>query len=357
MPIINVFDFFIQWHLTEKCNLKCKHCYQTDKKTDEMSFEEIKKTSDEISETVNEWKKAYNINYSLSFNITGGEPFLRKDLFAILSEIKYSGADVYLLTNGILIDERKAKVLAGIGVDGVQVSMEGPEKIHDSIRGKGSFSSSVRGVRHLLDAGLGVTLNVTLSSVNAEYFEDMTEIALTLGVQRLGFSRLVPSGRGEAMLKEMLDKERVRELYEKIFSLDTGKLEILTGDPVASRIREKITKESTSEKNPLNEDFGNIATGGCAAGISGLTILPDGTLLPCRRLNIPVGNIRKDSLREIWATSGVLESLRDRRRYKGKCGICKMWAICRGCRAIAYAYAKTEGEDDFLVEDPQCFIV
>ena len=346
MSINHSLDFFIQLHLTERCNLYCKHCYQTGKRVDEMSLTELKEAINEVSETLKEWKQAYDIDYSSSFNVTGGEPFLRKDLFDILAEISNQGFDLYVLTNGILVDEKKAKSLSETGVRGIQVSMEGPEKIHESIRGKGSYSASVKGIKHLVDAGLQVTLNVTLSSVNASYFMDMIELSLTLGVQRIGFSRLVPSGRGEGMLKDMLSAETVRVLYKKIFSLCTDKLEIVTGDPVASQ----------SIKANSRNDNGSMPLGGCAAGVSGLTILPDGTLVPCRRLHIPIGNIRKDSLREVWTTSEILEALRDRSRYKGKCGKCKRWANCRGCRAIAYAFSRANGKDDFLTEDPQCFI-
>ena len=345
MSIANTLDFFIQWHLTERCNLRCRHCYQTDRKSEEISFPEIKDILEEISDTIDTWKDIYGIDFSASFNVTGGEPFFRQDILTILSEIKTRGFSVYLLTNGILIDEKKARALSVIGVDGIQVSMEGPEKVHESIRGKGSFSASLKGVKKLLDNGLKVTLNVTLSSMNAGYFMDMIELSQKTGVQRLGFSRLVPSGRGEAMVREMLSAEKVKGLYGKIFSLDTGPLEIVTGDPVASQIG-AVSKE----------DCGDTPSGGCAAGVSGLTILPDGTLTPCRRLHIPIGNIRKQSLREIWAMSGVLEALRDRKRYKGRCGRCRRWAECRGCRAIAYAFSRTQGEDDFLSEDPQCFI-
>ena len=79
------------------------------------------------------------------------------------------------------------------------------------------------------------------------------------------------------------------------------------------------------------------ATGNMAAARARhtATLLPDGTITPCRRLPIPLGNVREDSLREIWASSEVLERLRDRQQYRGKCGTCPAWAHCRGCRAIA----------------------
>lgn len=105
-----------------------------------------------------------------------------------------------------------------------------------------------------------------------------------------------------------------------------------------------------------NGDAGDTAMSGCSAGVAGLTILPNGNVTPCRRLPLSLGNVCKDSLREIWAASPILEALRDRSRYKGKCGTCKRWAACRGCRAIAYAWSRSRGEDDYLADDPQCFL-
>jgi radical SAM protein with 4Fe4S-binding SPASM domain len=309
-----------------------------------MSLSEIKEVVDEVSETLKEWREEYGIEFSPSFNITGGEPFLRQDIFEVLKEIKGRGFDTYLLSNGTLVNRERAGLLSNL-VKGVQVSIEGPEEIHEMIRGKGSFSSAMNGVRHLLDTGVTVTLNVTLSDINADYFMKMVELSSTTGVQRLGFSRLVPSGRGKNLLPNMLGKEKVKELYEAIISLKINGLDIVSGDPILSQMFSND-----------NKDFGSIAAGGCAAGVSGLTILEDGTLVPCRRLDIPIGNIKKDSLREVWASSEVLLKLRDRKSYKGKCRICKRWASCRGCRAIAYAYSCSKGEDDFLSEDPQCFI-
>lgn len=345
MSVSNSFDFFVQWHITERCNLSCRHCYQTGNRMKEMSLEEIKTATAEISDTLIDWQKTYDIDISPSVNITGGEPFLRRDLYHIIDLMGRSGFDIYILTNGTLIDKDVAYTLYNLGVKGVQVSMEGPEHIHDSIRGRGSFSAALNGTMNLLEAGLEVTLNVTLSSVNADYFLNMIEIACKTGVQRLGFSRLVSSGRGRGLADKRLSPEEVRRIYNDIFSLKVNNLKIVTGDPLALQL---------NQSDSLYE--GNIPVGGCAAGISGITILSDGTMTPCRRLPIPIGNIKEDSFRDVWVTSKVLGLLRDKAKYKGKCRSCKRWASCRGCRAIAYANSEIEGKGDFLAEDPQCFI-
>ncbi|HSB51585.1 MAG TPA: radical SAM protein [Dissulfurispiraceae bacterium] len=346
MPVTLAHEFFIQLHLTERCNLRCTHCYQEGTCSQEMSFGEVRGLVSEVSEMISEWEDSYALRFSRSFNVTGGEPLLRPDLFDILEEIASHGFSLFVLSNGTLVSDQAARMLAEAGVEGVQVSIEGPEAVHDAVRGSGSFLSAIRGIGSLLKAKVPVSLNVTLSEFNAARFPEVVELAKSLGIPKVGFSRLVPSGRGLAMVNDSLRPERLRTIYSELLSIDVPGIEIVTGDPIASQVG------STTDLT----DCGAIPQGGCAAAVSGLTVLPDGTVTPCRRLAVPIGNIRHDSLRELWATSPVLESLRERRRYTGRCGACPRWARCRGCRAIAYAHSRMRGHGNFLSEDPQCFI-
>ncbi len=327
----------------------------------------------EISDALGDWARNYRMDFSPSFNLTGGEPLLRADLFDIIAEAGRRGFEVFLLTNGTIITRQRARALRDAGVRGVQVSIEGPEEVHDSIRGMGSFSQAMWGVKNLLGAGLTVTLNATLSGLNAGRMSEMVALALNMGVQRLGFSRLVPYGRGFGLIREMLSARQVKGVYDGLLSLNAeglggNGLEIVTGDPLASQMK-LPSQMKLSHHEAGGNATGGLATGGsatggctaaggCAAGISGFTILSDGTMTPCRRLPLPLGNVLADSIREVWATSTVLQALRDKGRYSGRCGACRRWADCRGCRAIAYAYsaASNGGRGDFLSEDPQCFI-
>jgi radical SAM protein with 4Fe4S-binding SPASM domain len=344
-------DFFIQWHLTERCNLRCRHCYQPERAMqEELSLEEAREVVEEAAEMLGDWAETHGVEFSPSFNVTGGEPFLRRDLLEVIEALRGRAFDVFLLTNGTLVTRERAEALASLGVKAVQVSVEGPREVHDSIRGRGSFNAAMRGVRRLLEAGLTVTLNVTLSALNARSMGDIIALALTVGAQRVGFSRLVPAGRGLGLVSEGLSPGHLKELYGSLLSQRIKGLDIVTGDPVAAQMNGNVPRAADAEP-------GCTAVGGCAAGLAGLTLLPDGTITPCRRLHIPIGNVRHDSMREVWATSEVLWSLRDKGGYKGRCGRCPRWDSCRGCRAIAYAYsAAGGGEGDFLAEDPQCFI-
>jgi radical SAM protein with 4Fe4S-binding SPASM domain len=120
---------------------------------------------------------------------------------------------------------------------------------------------------------------------------------------------------------------------------------VISGDPLAAQ------QEAPADAG----DQGDAPLGGCSAGVAGLTLLPDGTVLPCRRLPLPLGNACRDSLREIWALHPVLQALRDRRGYAAACRACPRWAVCRGCRAVAYAWSQAAGDPDPLAADPQCF--
>ena len=86
----------------------------------------------------------------------------------------------------------------------------------------------------------------------------------------------------------------------------------------------------------------------CVIGVDGLCIMPEGTVLPCRRFPISIGNLLETPLKQIWEKSDMLEKLRRKKNLKGKCGNCEM-KDCRGCRSLALALT-----DDFLEEDPHC---
>lgn len=308
----------------------------------EMALPEVLRGLREIAETVETWQEVYGIDFSPSFSITGGEPLLRTDLFPILEEIRAGRYELHILTNGTLLDAATADRLASIGVSGVQVSFEGPEAVHDRIRGPGSFSQALHGVDLLQQAGLPVTVNATVSRLNKDYISDLIQALSDTGFKgRFGFSRLVPCGSGLDLRQEMLTAEGVRTLHRNLLNLSFPDLEIVTGDPLAADV-------------PVGEG-GDVPVGGCAAGFSGITIMPDGLLTPCRRLNIPIGNIRTDSFREVWTLSPVLNRLREKNLYGGRCGACARWAACRGCRAIAYAYSALQGTPDYLADDPQCY--
>jgi radical SAM protein with 4Fe4S-binding SPASM domain len=345
-PATKTFDFFIQWHLTERCNLRCRHCYQQRRKPREMSVDELKQHVDGATEMLQAWEKDYDISLSPSINFTGGEPFLYKGLWDVITYARKSRYNVAILTNGCLVKRADARKASALGISDIQVSLEGPPAIHDSIRGAGSFAAAVKGARLLIDAGNGVSANMTLSRLNIDSIEETAKIAEAAGFSGIGFSRLVPCGSAEELLDSLLTPQEIKTAYEKAFALNSLSFEVASGDPLAGVL-------SGFKPSPESE----LALSGCSAGFSGVTITSDGSVMPCRRIGLKIGNLGKTSLRQIWSTSKVLSRLRQRESYKGGCGKCSLWPSCRGCRAVAYAYSRYGGAPDLFADDPQCWMI
>ncbi len=86
----------------------------------------------------------------------------------------------------------------------------------------------------------------------------------------------------------------------------------------------------------------------CVIGVDGLCVMPDGSVFPCRRFPVSIGNLLNDPLKKIWEESDLLEKLREKENLRGRCGSCDV-ADCRGCRSLALALT-----GDYLEEDPHC---
>ena len=341
---IKTFDFFIQWHLTERCNLRCRHCYQGRKKVPEMTPEEVKQEIDGATEMFQAWEDEHGISVSPSIHFTGGEPLLYQGLWDVLTYAKEKGFGVAMMSNGCLITKEDGEKILDIGISDVQISLEGPPDLHDSIRGKGSFSKAAKGVQHLVSAGSRVSANVTLTRLNVDQIEETVEVAKGMGFYGIGFSRMVPCGSGKELFDSLLTPQELKDAYQKVIALNHPSFEVVSGDPLAGTLMESAIPVGC-----------NLTLGGCSAGFSGVTITSDGSVMACRRIGLVVGNLKKRSLRSIWASSKLLWQLRKRESYDGKCGQCSQWPSCRGCRAVAYAYSVTQGQPDLFADDPQCW--
>jgi radical SAM protein with 4Fe4S-binding SPASM domain len=344
-PAIKDFQFFIQWHLTERCNLRCRHCYQGWRKVQEMTASEVKREIDGATQMFQAWEEEHGIRVSPSIHFTGGEPFLYKGLWDVIAYSKAKDYGVAMMTNGCLVTKDKAKKASLLGISDIQVSLEGPLELHASIRGRGSFDAAAKGVEHLAVAGNRVSANVTLSRLNVDKIEETVEVAKAMGFHRIGFSRLVPCGEGKALLNHFLKPQELKSAYQKILSMNTPTFEVVSGDPLAGALSE------------IEPPIGcNLTLSGCSAGFSGVTITSDGSVMPCRRIGLVAGNLKKKSLRAIWASSKLLWQLRRKESYTGRCGRCSLWPSCRGCRAVAYAYSLTQAKPDLFGDDPQCWV-
>jgi AdoMet-dependent heme synthase len=339
------YPFFVQLHLTEKCNLSCHHCYQNSI-SDEMSYEDVIHAINSIASTIHCWVSHYSMEMTPSIHFTGGEPLLREDIFDLLRYARSKGFSTSLLSNGTLINNKIARRLKDVDVRDVQVSIDGLEEVHDTIRGSGAFRKALSGILYLVIEGIETNINVTVSSLNYFEIDSLVRLAGKLGVNTVGFSRLVPCGKGKKLSEYLLTPKQLTNLSEKLLqSKNVNGVSLVSRDPLIN-----LPDDVDSISIPQLE----FPLGGCAAGIFGVTITADGTIMPCRRMDLAIGNIKTDNFRQLWAESQVLTSLRNRHCYHGNCRTCQYWPICRGCRAISYAISRSHGTEDFLGQDPQC---
>jgi radical SAM protein with 4Fe4S-binding SPASM domain len=309
-----------------------------------MAANEVKREIDGATRMFQAWEQEHGIRVSPSIHFTGGEPFLYEALWDVMAYARSKDYAVAMMTNGCLITEKDASRAFDLGISDIQVSLEGPPILHASIRGKGSFDAAARGVGYLVAAGSKVSANVTLSRINVDKIEETTEIAKDMGFSSIGFSRVVPCGRGKALIDEFLTPQELKSAYQQIVSLNSPSFKALSGDPLAGTLSGITPPTGCS-----------LTLSGCSAGFSGVTVTSDGSVMPCRRIGLVAGNLKTKSLREIWASSKLLWQLRRKESYTGQCGRCSLWPSCRGCRAVAYAYSVAQGKPDLFADDPQCW--
>ena len=147
--------------LTYRCNERCVHCYLDHDDQGEMTFEEINDLMEQMADAG-----------VFFLTLSGGEPLLRKDLFAILRRARELTFNVKLKTNAILIKEKQAALIRDLGVENVQISIYSPRpEIHDAVtKVPGSLNRSIKAIRFLVSQGLKVTMaNVLMRGNRGDY--------------------------------------------------------------------------------------------------------------------------------------------------------------------------------------------
>ncbi len=342
------YHFIIQWHITERCNWRCKHCYQESEEQEELSFKDLKKIFQQCIDLFEALKIPPNRTY---INIGGGEPFLREDFFGFLEllEKRFFLSRVGIMTNGSLITDSVAKDLKKMGVERIQVSLEGLEKTNDEIRGKGSFKKIIKTIRILRKYGLSVRVSLTVTKRNWEELGELAMYLKSIGVHALGARRFVPRGRGVQLKDLLLSPVELRDFYVKRGNLkkeldEHGKFVLTPGceDGI-------FYSQFTSQRKHLRSI--NIRRDWCAVGKFHLTVFVNGKVLACRRLPIVVGDALRETLLEIWFNSDILWKLRSPDNYHYLCRNCPYFDKCfSGAKCISYAYF-----NKLFMPDPQCW--
>ncbi len=338
---------WMAWEITSACNLRCVHCRSSSEEFSPVglfTLEKAKTLIDDIASFA-----------SPVVVISGGEPLTRKDVFDIAKYGTDAGLKMAMATNGMLVTDEVCEKIKSSGIRIVSLSLDGPTaEIHDDFRGgiEGAFAGVERAAALFNKHGIKFIINSSFTKRNQAYIADTFRKAKSLGANAWYMFLIVPTGRGEDILNELVSKEDYEEILEWHYQMERDEEEILvrpTCAPHYYRIWHEKSKADGKDTSRRSLTFSTGGGKGCIAGQTICFINSEGNVLPCSYFPEPAGNVFKQSFKDIWDKSPLFEDLRDFRRYEGKCGVCKYLKVCGGCRARAYAISGS-----YLDEEPFC---
>jgi radical SAM protein with 4Fe4S-binding SPASM domain len=374
------------WETTAGCNLECIHCRRLDVSKKLMKNDLTTTEALQFVRQLAQFAKPILV-------LSGGEPLFRPDIFQIAGHARDCGLPVALATNGTLIDERMAHTIVESGIRRVAISIDGAdEATHDSFRRQsGSLAAALYGFRNLHRLGMSMQINCTVTKHNVHQIDQLYSMALELGADALHLFMLVPVGCGvqiaksnmlpaeeyERVLNWMYDKSKLGEVHLKATcaphyfrvmrqrmagerkEMNKGRRAKGEGhnsavrgspDPALPGSARSGDLRRTELSPPSSSHTGMAAmTKGCLAGSAICFVSHTGEVFPCGYLPVSAGNVKRQSMRDIWNDSEVFGRLRDVGQLEGKCGLCEFKRICLGCRARAF-----HATGDYMAEEPFC---
>jgi radical SAM protein with 4Fe4S-binding SPASM domain len=345
----------VVWNITQRCNLKCRHCYAAGcaKREEELSHEEALRAIDGFA--------AFGCPVLL---FSGGEPFVREDVLDLAAYAKSKGLRVVFSTNGTLITPAIVERIAAIGVSYVGISIDGTPETHDTFRGvPGAYARSLQAIRLCRDAGVKVGLRVTLTRANVKEIPAIFRLMREERIPRICLYHLVYTGRGAALRAEDLSNEETRAAVDTIIqetkaSFEAGfPLEVLTVDNHCDA--PYLWMKMVAEAHPKADEVLKLLqmNGGNSTGHGLSCVSWDGTVYPDQFWrDKPVGNIREKPFGEIWGNPPA-GSLLDQLRHKSE-HVC---ATCKACRFLPVCGGnfRARGEaatGDVWGFDPACYL-
>ncbi|MCX6344595.1 MAG: radical SAM protein [Armatimonadetes bacterium] len=318
----------ISWEATRRCNLNCLHCGSPAEDADHA--EEL--TTEEIVGAFEQIAQDFDTSRFRHINITGGEPFVRKDLLEVLRRISqrpyYRNIDIQ--TNGIVLADHPELFdeLKQCGVTGIGVSIDGLEDAHDSFRrAPGSFAKVFKAARLAVEHGFTVTVGMVAHSKNVDQIPDFFELVRNeINPRIFRILTLDPQGRTEIDSDYLLSPDGLRQVID-FLRTEYGKSSPTYAEPSVTMVEMGcggwMGKELEGTFRPMIFH--------CIAGIINLGILYDGKLASCSNISREFieGDLRTERIKTIWDTR--YQRYRESGWKKtGECVDCGEWEFCHG---------------------------
>ena len=302
------------WECTLRCNLNCRHCG-----SDCRAVADVKDMPTEVFLGALDTITPHVNPHEVLVTLTGGEALMRPDIEEIGHELARRGYRWGIVTNGMLLTEKRLEALYRAGLRSITISIDGFAEEHNAIRrNPHSFDKALRALRTVIAHG-GINYDVVtcVSPDNFNQLAEFKEFLITEGCKAWRIFTIFPVGRAAEDEQLQLPPAQYRQLMD--FIATTRK---------EGRIRLSYACEGFlgSYEAEVRDNFF-----GCMAGIGIAGIRIDGAISGCTsiRARFDQGNIYNDNLWEVWNTR--FEKYRNRAwAHKGACAECKMWRYCEG---------------------------
>jgi len=338
---------WIALEVTRRCNFRCVHCRSASEVEVEghpdLSTEETFRILDDIAS----YTQAVVV-------LSGGEPMLREDIFDIAAHGSKKGLRMALATNGFLVTEDTCRKIKESGIKVVSLSLDGSTAdVHDDFRNqKGAFEGTINAARLFKQHNIEFVINSSFTKRNQEEIPATYRLAKEIGATAWYMFMVIPTGRGEELMSELISGDDYEDILEWHYEMEKNEDELIVRPACAPhyyRIVLEKAKASGSKIANRSLKFAPSSSRGCVVGRVISVIDVDANVLPCSYFPKAAGNLRENSLKDIWENSELFKELRNIGEYKGKCGECKYATVCGGCRARAYSI-----HGDYLKEDSFC---
>ncbi|MBD5128377.1 MAG: radical SAM/SPASM domain protein, ACGX system [Ruminococcaceae bacterium] len=335
--------FSFQWHITDDCDQRCKHCYifseNNCKALDSMDWEQIQDTFYNCLDFCKVYKR---LPY---FYITGGDPILHPNFWELLKLLKKHEIKFTILGNPFHLNDDVCRELKSLGCEKYQLSIDGMRETHDWFRKAGSFDITLEKLDCVKKAGIRAVVMTTVSGTNIEEIPDIIDTVADRA-DVFAFARYCPTSEEKDTNIEPMRYRELLELCDKKFKEYEAR-GCTTYFNKKDHLWTLYDYETGTFKIPENADK-DMIYGGCNCGNCHLTILPNGDIFACRRVrNSKVGNVFEDRIADVWVCE--MEQYRDYSKFE-KCAKCELKSWCRGCPAVA-----SGKNGNFYAADPQCW--
>ncbi len=330
----------LQFHVTGRCNLRCKHCYRTEGDIEPLSFDDVIEVIEQYKVLLEKYNRLHHVRYKGHINITGGEPFVRADIRQVL---QYLGDNrqyfTYgILSNGSFIDDEIIGILKKTEVSFVQLSIDGNKETHDALRAQGDYDRVFSIARHLERSDIRAYISFTANKQNIQHLPKVANECRKRRITKLWSDRLVPIGNGEELAQLNITADTMPEYIEMLKKAQGNFL---------TKLLYPKTQVAMDRALQFIDSSGVLYS--CGAGDSLITVDEFGRVMPCRRMPIICGDVFTSTLEKIYFEDAIFRSLRNKYIPK-ECAGCRYSYYCRG-GAQCQSYAKF---GTFNRADPAC---